>query len=339
MTLISQRGFSLAGTMTGMLVGLMVAASALGTASFMEAQKRTSMGGNSALANGSFGIFRIESASKLAGLGLMAQRSFACNSMNLSYQGAVLLDGAPLYPLLIVDGGALSDTVTVAYTDSLTSAAPAHLLTPMANAADSIKVSNAPDAQIGRLLLVQSSAVPCTMFGITAVASSGFGQDIAHVGGDYNGGAYATAVAYPENSRAAVSSGLTWTTFRVNRNTLEEVNNITGAVMVVATDIIALKAHYGVTDGVSTTISNWVSATGAYALPTLPDMQKVRAIRIGLLARSQDKNTSCLANDAAPTLWPAGPAVNLTATADWKCFKYRSLNMVIPLVNVALGMR
>jgi type IV pilus assembly protein PilW len=339
MKLISQRGFSLASTMTGMLVGLMVAASALGTASFMEAQKRASMGGNSALANGSFGIFRIESASKLAGLGLLSQKSFACNSINLSYKGTVLLDGAPLYPLLIVDGGTLSDTLTVAYTDSLTSAAPAHLLMPMANDTDSIKVSNAPDAQIGRLLLVQSSALPCTLFGITAVTSSGFGQDIVHAGGDYNGGAYATAVAYPENSRAAVSSGLTWTTFRINRNTLEEVNNITGTVLVVATDIIAMKAQYGVTDGVSSTISGWVGATGAYAVPALPDMQKVRAIRVGLLVRSQDKNTTCLASDGAPTLWPAGPAFNVTAMVDWKCFKYRTLSMVIPLVNVALGMR
>jgi type IV pilus assembly protein PilW len=132
---------------------------------------------------------------------------------------------------------------------------------------------------------------------------------------------------------------LTWTTFRINRNTLEEVNNITGTVLVVATDIIAMKAQYGVTDGVSSTISGWVGATGAYAVPALPDMQKVRAIRVGLLVRSQDKNTTCLASDGAPTLWPAGPAFNVTAMVDWKCFKYRTLSMVIPLVNVALGMR
>lgn len=339
MELTSQRGFSLVGTLTGLLVGLLVAASALGTAAFMEAQKRAAMGGNSALTNGSFGIFRIESASKLAGLGLLAQKSFACPSLNLSYQGVVLLDGAPLYPLLVADGGALSDSLTVAYFDSLTSAAPAHLLMPMANALDSIKVSHAPEAQVGQLLLVQSNALPCTVFGISAVASSGFGQDIAHARGDYNGGAFATAVAYAENSRAAISSGLTWSTFRINRSTLEEVNNITGAILVVATDIVAMKARYGVTDGVSTPISGWVAATGAYAAPTLPDMQKVRAIRIGLLARSPDKNTACVASDGAPPLWPAGPTFDVTATVDWKCFKYRTLSMVIPLVNVALGMR
>jgi type IV pilus assembly protein PilW len=337
MKLTAQRGFSLAGTMTGLLVGLMVAASALGTASFMEAQKRGAMGGNSALANGSFGIFRIESASKLAGLGLLAQKSFACSSINLSYKGTVLLDGAPLYPLLIADGGALSDTLTVAYVDSLTSAAPARLLMPMADAADSIKISNAPDAQAGRLLLVQSAALPCTLFGITAVTSSGFGQDIAHAGGDYNGAAFATPVAYAENSRAAVSSGLTWSTFRINRTTLEEVDNITGAVIVVASDIIAMKAQYGITDGVSSSISNWVAATGLYAAPSLSDMERVRAVRVGLLARSPDKNTNCLASDGAPPLWPAGPTFNIMASSDWKCFKYRTLSMVIPLVNVALG--
>lgn len=339
MKLTSQQGFSLVGTMTGLLVGLMVAASALGTASFMEAQKRAAMGGNSALANGSFGIFRIESVSKLAGLGLLARKSFACNSLNLSYKGVVLLDGAPLYPLLIIDGGARSDTLTIAYADSLTSAAPARLLMPMASETDSIKLSNAPDAKVGSLLLVQSAALPCTLFGITAVTSYGFGQDIAHAGGDYNGAAFATPVAYAENSRAAVSSGLTWSTFRINRTTLEEVNNITGEVMVVASDIIAMKAQYGVTDGVSTSISNWVAANGAYAAPALSDMEKVRAVRVGLLARSPDKNTDCLANDGAPPLWPAGPTFNIMATIDWKCYKYRTLSMVIPLLNVSLGKR
>lgn len=47
-----QGGFSLISTMTGLIVGMMVAASALGTVAFMEAQKRTAMGSNSALANG-----------------------------------------------------------------------------------------------------------------------------------------------------------------------------------------------------------------------------------------------------------------------------------------------
>lgn len=336
-----QHGFSLVGTLTGLLVGLMVAASALGTASYMEAQKRASMGSNSALANGAFGIFRIESETKLAGLGLLARKSLACPAMNLSYRGTVLLDGVPLYPATVLDGAALSDTLTIAYMDSLLGAATAQVLIPMADSADSIMVSNAPDAQTGRFALLQSAlpGLPCTLFQITGVNASSFGKDLAHVGGDYNGGAFTTRVAYPENSRAAISAGLRWITFRVNHNTLEEVDNITGAVMVVASDILALKVQYGVTNGVSTSITNWTSATGTYAAPSLPDMQNVRAVRVGLLARSPDKNTRCAASVGAPRLWPSGPSFDVTGTPDWQCYRYRAFNLSIPLVNVVLGIR
>lgn len=336
-----QHGFSLIGTLMGLLIGLMVAASALGTAAYMEAQKRAAMGSNSALVNGAFGIFRIESETKLAGLGLLMRKSLACPAMNLSYQGAVLLDGAPLYPAVIVDGAALSDTLTIAYMDSLLSAATAQLLLPMADAADSIKVSNAPDAQAGRFALLQSAlpGLPCTLFQITGVTASSFGKDLVHAVGDYNGAAFTNAIAYPENSRAAISSGLRWITFRINNNTLEEVDNITGAVMLVASDIIAMKVQYGATDGVSTSISNWNAATGLYAAPSMPDMQNVHAVRIGLLARSPDKNTTCAASAGAPRLWPAGPAFDVTGNPDWRCFRYRTFTLLIPLINVALGTR
>jgi type IV pilus assembly protein PilW len=336
-----QHGFSLIGTLMGLLVGLMVAASALGTAAYMEAQKRAAMGGNSALANGAFGIFRIESETKLAGLGLLMRKSIACPAMNLSYRGTVLLDGAPLYPSEIADGAAASDTLSIAYLDSLLSAAPAQVLIAMADSADSIKVANAPDTQAGRFALLQGAlpGLPCTLFQITSVTVSSFGQDLAHVGGDYNGGAFTTPVAYPENSQAAISTGLRWITFRINNNMLEEVDNITGAVLLVASDIIAMKVQYGVTDGVSTSISNWTGATGLYAAPSMQAMQNVRAIRVGLLARSPDKNTTCAASDAAPRLWPDGPSFDVTGNPQWQCYRYRIFNIVIPLLNVALGTR
>ena len=334
-----QRGFTLISTMVGLLIGLMVAASALGTVSFMEASKRSAMGSNSALANGALGLFRMESEVKQAGLGLMGRQSFACPRLNLSYKDKILLDNAPLYPAQIQDGGAGPDSVSIGYLNTLTGAAPSRMLTPMSTSSSILKVSNIPDAQVGRLLLAQSSPTtgPCTVMEISGVTTSGFGSDINHAGGSYNSNNFGINVSYLENSKISVSSGIAWTTFRVNNNTLEELNNITGEISVIADNIVGLRAQYGVSNGTAGTIATWSAATGPYAKPSATDMLNVRALHIGLLARSPDRDPRCPATNAAPALWTGGPTFDLTNNPDWKCFKYRAFSVVVPLINVSMG--
>lgn len=338
-----QQGFSLISAMAGLVVGLMVGATAIGTVTFMEAQKRTSMGSDSALANGGLGLFRLENETRLAGLGLMSRQAFACNSMNLAYMDQVLLDDAPLWPASIVDGGATgSDTLSIAYMNSLTGAAPSLLLLPMASATAAIKLSTSPDAAAGKLLLVQSSqpSSPCTLYGISAQTAAGFGNDIQHDGGDYNTTKYSNPITYLENSRASVSGSFTWSSFRVNNQTLEQVNNITRTAVAIADGVIALKAQYGITAGTtSTAIDSWTSATGAYAAPAAADMLRVRALRVGLAVRSVERDNSCPTTNSVLSLWTNGPTVDISGMTDWRCYKYRTFNMIIPLVNVAMGAR
>lgn len=337
----NQRGFSLAETMVGLTVGLIVAAAALGTVSFMEAQKRTAVGSNSALVNGALGLLRVENETKLAGLGLMARREFACPSLNLSYKNSVKRNGDALYPAEIVDGNAGSDTLNIAYLDSLTGAAYSQVLLPMTSATAAIKLSNSPEAAVGSLLLLQdiTSSKPCTIREISGVTVTAFGIDVAHTGRDYNSDAYTTAVAYAENSRASISRSIVWTTFRVRNNTLEEVNNITGETMVIADGVISLQAEYGTTDGSGTTITNWTPATGTYAAPTAANMLLVRALRVGVLARSLEPDVACNTTVSSIVLWEDGPTVDVSGDAQWACYKYRTFNMVIPLVNVVMGTR
>jgi len=337
----NQQGASLVEMLVGLTVGLIVAATAAGTASFMEAQKKVSMGTNSALANGALGLFRIESETKLAGLGLMAKQNFACPSFNLSYNKQVRLDGDELFPVSIVDGGEDdSDSLTIAYLNSLTGASYAQVLLPMLGADSEVKLANAPDAIVGSVLLLQESkpGVPCTVVQVSGRKDSAFGADISHAKGAYNGGGFSNPVAYSEGSRASASRAFVWSTFRVRENTLEEVNNVTGEATPIADGIIAMRARYGTTDGSSTSVSSWQSATGAYESPAATDMYKVRAVRIGLVARSLDRDQSCSSTKKELTLWPDGPVVDVSAEKDWKCYKYRTFNMVVPLINVVMGL-
>ena len=335
-----QQGFSLVSTMVGLTIGLIVAATAIGTASFMEAAKRTSMGSNSALMNGAMGLFRIESETKQAGLGLMYQNNFACPRMNLSYGDELRLDGAPLYPASIEDGEAQSDTLSVAYLNSLTGATFAQVMLPMGTSSSVLKLSNAPDVRVGGVVLLQdiTPSNPCTLVEVSEVTATDFGTNVGHTGGMLNSGEFTTPVLYTEKSRAAASSSFVWSTFRVRNNTLEEVNNITGTSTVIADGVVRFKAQYGITDGNNTTVSSWVPATGAYAGPTSADMLRVRAVRIGVVARAPEPDTQCAAKNGVFTLWPDGPTVDVTKEPKWNCYRYRTFNLVVPLVNVAMGL-
>jgi type IV pilus assembly protein PilW len=335
-----EQGYSLVSTMIGLTIGLMVAATALGTASFLEAAKRTSMGSNSALMNGAMALSRVESETRQAGLGLMYQNNFACPRMNVSYGDDVLLDGEVLYPASIVDGDDAPDTLSIAYLNSLTGATYARMMLPMTTVASILKLANAPDVRVGGVVLLQdvSPSNPCTLVGVSDLTVTDFGTNVGHTNGHFNSAEFSTPVLYSEKSRASASSSFVWSTFRVRRSTLEEVNNITGASTVIADGVVGFKVQYGITDGSGTTVSSWAPATGQYAEPAAADMLRVRAVRIGIVTRSPEKDSACVTKNGVFTLWPDGPTVDVTAQPNWSCYRYRTFNQVVPLVNVAMGL-
>jgi len=336
-----QRGFSLISTMVGLTVGLIVATTAMSTASFMEAQKRVAIGSNSMLVNGGLGLGRIENEVRMAGLGMMSRQDFACTRFNVNYQGSVRLDNETLYPASIVDGGDQSDTVSVAYLDSLTSATYAQLLLPMATADAEVKVALAPDAVVGSVLLLQDTAgtAPCTVRSVTARTTSGFGTSLAIAGGAYRSTGFSAPALYAEGAHVNASRRFVWTTFRVKNNTLEEVDNLTDEATVIADGVIGMKAQYGVASGAASTVSSWAAADGSFAAPTRDAMARVRALRVGFVVRSMEKDSGCAGKTTTFSYWPGGPTMDVSGAADWKCYSYRTFNVIIPLANVVMGLK
>lgn len=337
-SLYRQRGFSLASTMVGLTIGLIVATTAMSTASFLEAQKRVAIGGNSMLVNGALGLGRIENEVRMAGLGMMSRHDFACTRMNIEYKDDVLLDGVALYPAAIVDGAGQPDSISVAYLDSITSATYAPLLMAVQGVDGAVNVAMAPDAKIGTVLLLQDTggATPCTVRDVTARGDSEFGATLSVDNGMYGGAKFKAPGDYPSGARVNNSRRFVWTTFRIKDDTLEEVDNLTGDAVVVADGVVGMKAQYGVTDGASPTVSSWVDA---FATPMPADMLRVRALRIGFIVRSMEKSTTCAGKTRLFHYWPDGPTLDVSGSADWKCRSYRTFNVIVPLVNVAMGLK
>ena len=110
----AQVGISIVEVMVGLMVGTLVTLSAWGTVMFYEANRRTGIGGNSALENGLASAAAIQRDVKSAGLGFVFNGVPACTRINVHYDGVTTADGHSIAPVVIVDGGAGSDEITVA---------------------------------------------------------------------------------------------------------------------------------------------------------------------------------------------------------------------------------
>ena len=384
----NQCGFSLVGLMVGIFVGLLVALAVLGTASFMEAQRRTAGGANTALSSAASGMFVLDKAVRQAGLGMMVPGGFACPALNLAYNGSVRADAATVYPASIVDGGAGSDQLTLAYLDTLLAAAPPRLLLPQSSPDAGFRIASMDGIAAGKLLLLQDASAlqPCTLMQASTVTPMSVGADIAHAGGPFNtsGASFAIPVRYLDNSKAAPANAFRWLTYRVNTTpaspnylSLEELDNVTGSVTVIAEDVVSMQAQYGIVAPGGGVLS-WTDAADNSALappdnvnwlaPGAADMLRVRALRIAIVAKSQDADaTSANACDAGapnrsatqyryliawtgrpPTADPLaadpaadGPTIDLAAAAGpkWCHFRYRTVSLMLPLLNVRMGAR
>lgn len=346
-----QRGMTIVELMVAIVVGMLVVLAAAGTLGFMEASKRTSMGGNSALENGVAVLTLLEHDVKTAGLGFSAPGKIACPTINLYYAGTRRLDNAPFMPVAVTTGSSAPDAVTVTYADFTLAAAPSMLFLPMTSPDAEVVLENAGAIAVGGVAVLSNpgSSDPCTVISVTSVDTNPPGTiRIGHAaGGAFNppsaASTFSNPVAYPMRASINRADGLVWTTYRVSpANRLEIVNNLTGEVQLLADNTVGLKIQYGVTAAPgTTTITDWVDATGAWATPTPAQVAQIRAVRVGILLRNPQKEKpttlggSCDATTVVPAAWPGGPAYDYIATQpDWQCYRYRSMRTTIPLKNL-----
>jgi type IV pilus assembly protein PilW len=141
-------------------------------------------------------------------------------------------------------------------------------------------------------------------------------------------------------------------TYVVNNGNLER-----NGIPVVA-GVVNLQAQYGIsTTANSNQVNQWVDATAAtgFATPSVADRNRIKAVRIAIIARNSKiersaVSTACSSTSAAtPTglcAWSGvavggaittaspAPTVDLSADANWARYRYRVFETVIPLRNM-----
>lgn len=340
------RAMSLVELLVGITVGALVILTVFSSISLYQGVRRTSVSGNNAMANAMTGIHFMTSDIQLAGLGFVDNGAFLCNNVNLYYDGSIILNNARMEPIRLVDGA--SDSITLIHANSSLSGAQAQLLSAMEDLNGQINVNKAAGAQLGNIIMLADSSAssPCSVLEVTGVDSSGTTATVEHnsAGAKYNPSSpsvFSSSTAYSTDAVVVNAGSISYNTWRVNNNILEVVNNITGNVEQIADNIVQLQAEYGVSNPGSEQISAWVPATGSWANPSNADLRRIRAVRIAVIARSAYReraiNNACVTTTQVPATWPGSAAVDLSAIANWQCYRYRVIKTVVPIKNIIWG--
>jgi type IV pilus assembly protein PilW len=372
---ILAKGFSLVEIMVGLAVGMVAMIVMMQVYGVFEGNKRSATGGSDAQSNGTIALYMIERDARMAGWGIGTTGYENCStSTTYSYcdgseecggtEGSL---GLSFNAVTIADGGNDPDTLTIQYfadpnIGTFNFPATTTISKTMPNPSSELDVDSVSGCFEGGMVLV-SQGGHCTLMQITQIQKTAL--KIQHNKG--TAGIYNPSADYlNENNWPAYTKGATLTcfprastgaTFRIryeidktSRNLLKSDNspNVKSVKEVVSPEILDMKAQYGITaGGKSQTIIGWVDATGAtWTSPGAADRNRIKAIRIALVARSSqyekpDTGKTCATTSAPITTtsmvasWSSWANFNPTNyPGDWQCYRYKVFETVIPLRNV-----
>jgi type IV pilus assembly protein PilW len=135
-------------------------------------------------------------------------------------------------------------------------------------------------------------------------------------------------------------------------------NQLTRSGQAIVSDIVNMQLQYGISATPnSNQVTKWVDATngaeGDFANPSIDNRNRIKAIRIAVVARNgllatSDVTTPCSSLiDANPTglcAWAGSstspaPAIDLTANANWKRYRYRVYETIMPMKSILWSRR
>ena len=359
-----QAGFGLVEIMVGLVIGLLTTLVIMQVFTSFEGQKRTTSGSADAQTNGAVALYSISRDVQMAGYGLLPVLG---TPMNCNPQPMIDHDNDPgtdaiaisVAPVFITDGGT-SDLLSVVYGTSPTAGAPSTINNVTAN---TLTLNNNLGCSVGDVALIFSGAVcaAARITGPTDIANppvASVPPNTTSVTLDSTS-TMSDACLGLERSAACTSAGVpstglgagaslaclgTWNrvTYEVDSGNLEVNGEPTIA------GIVNMQVQYGISNTASDNqVASWVNAEDDWVAPTVADRNRIKAIRIAVIARNSlwerdVVSTACSSTtDPAPTgvcAWAGSddnpaPTVDLSAQADWNHYRYRVFETIIPLRN------
>jgi len=359
-------GMSLMEILIAMAIGLIGIVVITQTYLVNENYKRSTTSAGGAQTNGALALFSIERDARMAGWGVSWSAPLGCGGLLWYYEGQGYstplggpLPALTLAPVVITDGGAAPDTITLLYGTGTERIIPATLSKTMAASGDALEVDNPQgfdDSPGDLILLVQGGT--CAMVQVSQVQPAA-GQLLhdAGVTAPYNPAGGGALPTFPAGAQVYNLGRPVVNTYSISANNALQLASLftatsstvvpayTSAAFTIVDNIVDLQAEYGkddgsgggtANDGIVDGYNNVTPANGV-------ERQQVLSVRIGVLARSEffvkpdTPGGNCTGTTATPT-WTGGafPALGdfTVVTNPARCFGYRVFETVVPLRNM-----
>lgn len=216
-----------------------------------------------------------------------------------------------------------------------------------------------------------SPGTPCTVMQVTTLQYPSNGINVVHNSGASSpwnppnpNTAFTTAPSYG-TSAVVVPGAISRLNYQSFCNSLVSMdmnsgvgapvcagNTVTNAAPLAA-NVVNIQAQYGVIPASMVGgISCWVNATGAgtnacdgsdWVNPSFANIKRIEAIHVAVTVMSPqiEKPSStgactATASTAAanyPVSWVGGPAIDVTGLPNWKCYRYKVFQTIIPIRN------
>jgi type IV pilus assembly protein PilW len=350
-TIHNSRGLTLVELLISMVISLVVTLAAYQSFAASEGYRRAATGGGDAMFSGSIATYALQRDVRMAGYGINTTSVLGCNVLAFD-EGVTPARNFnfPLVPVLVTHGVANApDTIQIAYSSSDAAPVPVRLTQALPSPTSIYYIDNNFGIVAGQLLILAEPGRDCSLQQATNTPSlnpAGQQDRLRHDDGNYvspQGTGVATRYNKPGGLGPNYSlAGVVYSIGQapvVNRYYIQNDNLVVDAVLLgnvaqpLAAGIVQLQAQYGrdnTGDGVIDVWSNVSPATPA-------EWAGVLALRLALVSRSAESDRpdgagNCSATTAMPT-WSGG-TLDLSARADWRCFRYRVFESTISLRNM-----
>jgi type IV pilus assembly protein PilW len=348
------RGVSLVELMVGLVICLLIGLAASKSAQVFNAIQRQGVATGTGSSNALSALSAIKEDVAAGGMGFFANGSFRCTRLNMSVGNSVVANNAGFFPVQATRVGG-NDQLDVVYAQDVSAGAWTVLK----------EVSNGSSATLSSAMLVtvaQQPAVllarkvaglgsPCLVRTVTASdpATVGAKQSLTFgVAGTHNQGVFAVTPDFEEHDPVVLLGNVNWNRYEVQGTNLVITRRMNNTTATVLPNVIAFRVQYGVTNA-STAVEDWHNAdAGGWTPINELNAPRVRAVRIGVVVRSPQREKEDPADNkckAVPdeqtkvVLFKDTPTpVDITPPgADWKCYRYRTVELVAPLRNLVSG--
>ncbi|MBY0579650.1 MAG: PilW family protein [Burkholderiales bacterium] len=373
-----QSGLSLVEILVGLVIGMLAMLAIFQTLALFESQRRTTGEGADMQQNGLSALYNLEQDIRLGGYGLIDNGSMPCFNID-DYSTPSIFKSIPVQISDNAKNGTNSDILITARLDSdtggiVTGGARAKLNTITGSPATSVQLDTGRGLKKNDYIIIAQPGLDCSLLKVdgayvyngadptnvtvATVANPAGGAGNPTFPG-YGATAFIVDIGQPppscNNAANPCPPPFATSTYSVSSGNLVQASttNTGTTTSPLVANIVNIQAQYGVSAAAGNqSVTCWTNATGNacnpasgdWANPNAADFQRVKAIRLAVVARSalkeKPKGSSCDATTSAPVAWPSvtgqttPPTIDLSSDPNWKCYRYKVYSTIVPLRNV-----